>query len=87
MRLSTKYPFDDIKIEGINIINNELNIYKKKSRWNVNFGLGYGTYPINGSVKITPFVGVMLGDSLPSLVTSFGILLIVLAGIMVARGK
>lgn len=33
------------------------------------------------------FVGVMLGDSLPSLVTSFGILLIVLAGIMVARGK
>lgn len=63
MRLSTKYPFDDIKIEGINIINNELNIYKKKSRWNVNFGLGYGTYPINGSVKITPFVGVMLGYS------------------------
>ncbi len=32
-------------------------------------------------------VGVMLGDSLPDLKTSFGILLIVLAGIMVARGR
>lgn len=32
-------------------------------------------------------VGVLLGDALPSLVTTFGILLIVLAGIIVARGK
>jgi len=32
-------------------------------------------------------VGLMLGDSLPSLVTAFGILLIVMAGIMVARAK
>jgi len=32
-------------------------------------------------------VGLMLGDSLPSLVTAFGILLIVIAGIMVARAK
>lgn len=32
-------------------------------------------------------VGVMLGDSLPDLKTSFGILLIVLAGVMVARGR
>jgi drug/metabolite transporter (DMT)-like permease len=32
-------------------------------------------------------VGLMLGDSLPSLVTIFGILLIVVAGIMVARAK
>ncbi|MDQ7043237.1 MAG: DMT family transporter [Sulfurimonas sp.] len=32
-------------------------------------------------------VGVMLGDALPSLATSFGIILIVLAGIMVAKAK
>ena len=32
-------------------------------------------------------VGLMLGDALPSLVTAFGILLIVFAGIMVARAK
>ena len=32
-------------------------------------------------------VGVLLGDSLPSLSVSFGIILIVLAGVMVARAK
>lgn len=32
-------------------------------------------------------VGLLLGDALPSLETSFGILLIILAGIMVARAK
>ncbi len=32
-------------------------------------------------------VGVMLGDSLPSLITTFGIVLIVFAGVMVARVK
>jgi len=32
-------------------------------------------------------VGLLLGDSLPSLTTSFGIVLIVIAGIMVARAK
>lgn len=33
------------------------------------------------------FVGVLLGDALPSLSTTFGIVLIVLAGIMVAKAK
>jgi len=32
-------------------------------------------------------VGVMLGDALPSMVTTFGIVLIVLAGVIVAREK
>ena len=32
-------------------------------------------------------VGVMLGDALPSIGTTFGIMLIVLAGVMVARAK
>jgi len=32
-------------------------------------------------------VGVLLGDALPSFVTSFGIILIVFAGLMVARSK
>ena len=32
-------------------------------------------------------IGVLLGDALPDLVTSFGILLIIFAGIMVARAK
>ena len=54
---------DDIKIEGIDLINNELNTYKKKSRWNVNFGIGMGLYPNNGTVTPAPFVGVVLGYS------------------------
>lgn len=63
MRISTKYPFNDINIEGIDLINNELNTYKKKSRWNVNFGVGLGLYPNDGFVSPAPFVGVTLGYS------------------------
>ncbi len=33
------------------------------------------------------FVGVLLGDALPSIATTFGIVLIIFAGIMVARAK
>jgi drug/metabolite transporter (DMT)-like permease len=39
------------------------------------------------NILFSIIVGVMLGDSLPSFATSFGIILIVFAGIMVARGK
>ena len=39
------------------------------------------------NILFSIMVGVMLGDSLPSLVTAFGIVLIVFAGIMVARAK
>ncbi|HIP19592.1 MAG TPA: DMT family transporter [Sulfurimonas sp.] len=39
------------------------------------------------NILFSVIVGVMLGDSLPSLGTSFGIILIVLAGIMVAKAK
>ena len=39
------------------------------------------------NILFSIIVGVMLGDSLPSLTTTFGIILIVLAGIMVARAK
>ncbi len=39
------------------------------------------------NILFSILVGLMLGDSLPSLVTAFGILLIVMAGIMVARAK
>lgn len=63
MRISTKYPFDDINIEGIDLINNELNTYKKKSRWNMNFGVGLGLYPNDGFVSPAPFIGVTLGYS------------------------
>lgn len=63
MRISTKYPFNDINIEGIDLINNELNKYKKKSRWNVNFGVGLGLYPNDGFVSPAPFVGVTFGYS------------------------
>ena len=63
MRISTKYPFDDISIEGIDLINNELNTYRKKARWNMNFGVGLGLYPNNGFVSPAPFVGVTLGYS------------------------
>ena len=39
------------------------------------------------NILFSIMVGVMLGDSLPSLSMTFGILLIVLAGVMVARAK
>lgn len=63
MLISTKYPFDNINIQGIEVINNELNIYRKKSRWNINFGLGYGIYPQGSNLRVAPFVGVALGYS------------------------
>lgn len=39
------------------------------------------------NILFSVFVGVLLGDALPSLSTTFGIVLIVLAGIIVARAK
>ena len=39
------------------------------------------------NILFSIIVGVMLGDSLPSFITTFGIVLIVLAGIMVAKQK
>jgi drug/metabolite transporter (DMT)-like permease len=39
------------------------------------------------NILFSIIVGVMLGDSLPSMSMAFGIILIVLAGIMVARAK
>ncbi len=39
------------------------------------------------NILFSILVGLTLGDSLPSLLTAFGILLIVFAGIMVARAK
>jgi len=39
------------------------------------------------NILFSIMVGCMLGDAFPSLVTSFGIILIVLAGIIVARAK
>ncbi|MEN8303703.1 MAG: DMT family transporter [Campylobacterota bacterium] len=39
------------------------------------------------NILFSIMVGVLLGDSLPSMITTFGILLIVYAGVMVARTK
>jgi drug/metabolite transporter (DMT)-like permease len=39
------------------------------------------------NILFSIIVGLFLGDALPSLITSFGIVLIVVAGIMVARDK
>ncbi|MDF1876624.1 DMT family transporter [Sulfurimonas sp. SAG-AH-194-L11] len=39
------------------------------------------------NILFSIMVGVMLGDALPSLTSTFGIILIVLAGIMVAKAK
>jgi len=39
------------------------------------------------NILFSVIVGVMLGDALPSVVTTFGIILIVFAGVMVARVK
>ena len=64
LKLSTKYPFDEINLQGISLVNAELNAYNKKSRWNINFGVGLGVIP-NGTtgLAVTPTVGVMLGWS------------------------
>lgn len=39
------------------------------------------------NILFSILVGLMLGDAFPSMMTSFGIILIVLAGVMVARAK
>ena len=39
------------------------------------------------NILFSILVGVILGDDLPTLITSFGIVLIILAGVMVARAK
>ena len=39
------------------------------------------------NILFSIIIGVMLGDALPSLTTTFGIILIVIAGVMVARAK
>jgi len=39
------------------------------------------------NILFSILVGLILGDAFPSLITSFGIALIVFAGVMVARGK
>jgi len=39
------------------------------------------------NILFSIIVGLFLGDAFPSLVTTFGIVLIVAAGIMVARDK
>jgi len=64
LKLSTKYPFDSLDLQGISLINKELNVYRKKSHWNVNAGIGLGIVP-NGQtgLAITPTVGIMLGWS------------------------
>lgn len=64
LKLSTKYPFDNFDIQGIDIINKDLNTYQKKSRWTMSAGVGLGIVP-NGTtgLAITPNVGIMLGWS------------------------
>jgi len=39
------------------------------------------------NIVFSIFVGVMLGDSFPDMITTAGITLIIFAGIMVARAK
>lgn len=64
LKLSTKYPFDNFDIQGIDLINKEMNTYKKKSRWNISAGVGLGIVP-NGQtgLAVMPTVGIMLGYS------------------------
>lgn len=64
LKLSTKYPFDSFDIQGIDLINKEMNTYKKKSRWNISAGVGLGIVP-NGQtgLAVMPTVGIMFGYS------------------------
>ena len=64
LKLSTRYPFDNFDIQGIDIINTELNTYKKKSRWTISAGVGLGIVPSGQTgLAVMPTVGVMLGWS------------------------
>mgnify|MGYP001095220396 CR=1 FL=1 len=64
LKLSTKYPMDALDIQGIQLINKELNTFQKKSRWNINFGVGVGVVPnATTGIAVTPFVGATLGWS------------------------
>lgn len=64
LKLSTKYPFDNLDLQGVSLINAELNNYRKKSRWNVNFGVGLGLIPSGQTgLSASPMVGIMLGYS------------------------
>jgi len=64
LKLATKYPFDNFDIQGIELVNKDLNTYQKKSRWNISAGIGLGVVP-NGTtgLAVTPTVGIMLGWS------------------------
>ena len=64
LKLSTKYPFDNFDIQGIELVNRELNTYKKKSRWVVSTGVGLGFFPSSTTViTVAPMVGIMVGWS------------------------
>lgn len=64
LKLSTRYPFDNFDIQGIDIINTELNTYKKKSRWTISAGVGLGIVPSGQTgLAVMPTVGIMLGWS------------------------
>jgi hypothetical protein len=64
LKLSTKYPFNSFDIQGIDLVNKDLNTYQKKSRWTVSAGVGLGIVP-NGTtgLAVTPTVGIILGWS------------------------
>lgn len=64
LKLSTKYPFESFDIQGIELVNKELNTYKKKSRWVVSTGVGVGVFPSQTTViTFAPMVGIMIGWS------------------------
>jgi len=63
LKLSTKYPFEDLQLQGISLIDTELNTYRKKGRWNISAGVGIGLTPSQAGLAVSPMLGVTLGYS------------------------
>ncbi len=74
-----------IYVVGMGIFATMAQLYMTKAYGETQAGIvGAVSYT---NIVFAIIIGLFLGDALPSLITTFGILLIVVAGIMVARSK
>ena len=63
VKIASFYPGLDVQdIENINLINNKLNeAPKKRDRWVMGVGVGYGVSLVNGStLSLSPWIGASL---------------------------
>ena len=63
VKMASSYPgLNVLDIENINLINNKLNeVPKKRDRWVMGVGVGYGVSLVNGStLSLSPWIGASL---------------------------